>query len=211
MLRHGRVAQISKSRRVPDRDRASAGSAGRSNTRSLHQLHRQRREQDAVAVVRRRIDQARHRRRARPESARRPVPSGEGRCERRSSRRRPGPARAIPPRPAASPPPRRCVRFIEADIFDGRSDQHRSIRPRHQVPVGPPDDAANGAGLGLQLDQLAADRFDRNRIGAVHGDCRRPAAGGEHHAIGFRACSTTSARRRDRPGARRSESRRWRP
>jgi hypothetical protein len=34
----------------------------------------------------------------------------------------------------------RCA-LVEADVFNRRSDQHRAVRPRHEVAVGSPDHA----------------------------------------------------------------------
>ncbi len=212
MLRHRRRRTRrfqSRPARAGSRSRR-AGSAARSNTRSRDQLDRQRREHDAVAIVRRRVDQARHRRSSGRASAGRPGPSAEGRCERRSSPRRRGPAPATPPPRAASRPLRRCALRRSRRL-------RRSIRPAPIRPATAPGSRRAPRSRGESAPGSACSWISWPRIGltgtgsapaTVIVDDQLPAARTTRSASQHR--STMSARRRDRPASRRSGSRRCR-
>ena len=149
------------------------------------QLDGEGREHHAVSIVRRRVDQARHHARAARGSADRPVPSGEVRCGRRSSPRRRGPARATRPRRAVSRRPRGVA--IRRSRRPQRSIRRAPIRPatargNRRVPRSRGASRRARLAAGSAVRESASPESD---VGALDDDLRRPAAGGEHDAIGF--------------------------
>ena len=135
--------------------------------------------------MRRRINQPRHRLR-----------TAEDRQVVRSLRPKAGAnAGHLPPSPGsapATPPPRAVLPRLR------RCGAHRNRRLQPSIQPAPIRPAtARGSrrvprstrrmapGSDLQLNQLAANRFDRNLIRVLNGDHRRPAARSEDDAIGF--------------------------
>ena len=148
-------------------------------------LRGDRREQDAVAVVSRRIDQALDRAGAQDRgvvaAARAEADPGFG--DRKlldAGERAPGGIEQCELRAGGQ-------MRVEAFLLHGRADEQPSVMARHQIDVRRPDDMAQQRPLGVhaQRQHLALDRPDRRaRLRRQALDRTRPGARGQHHDIG---------------------------